>query len=1028
MTPGVLLALMGAAWGPPMHCEGVAQLAGWQAEPRRARLIHIPSGRAGVVVLRESAVAITVGVGEAGGWRLHDLPPDGDATEVLVLSPGAHALLLTGRESLTGTGQARLEVHCLRPSDPVLASAQGVAAAAHAIARSEVTVQTDQRQAALTEALERLGHGTTDTISPDFPWLRAAGLHAEAFVLARQNHTTAAARTYLLAATHWQRLHEPVPAAWATLRAAQQYRRAGWLTQAEQSLRDATPTSWAEARPDVQLALTEETCLLRRLRTDLEGATRCQAAIVALARRLRAPADLATSLANLADLEANGGALEDSRAHAQEALELAQASGARRARLLAHLVLGGIDRQQVRVEDALLNYAAARELAEALDDRRLLAQIGFQLTLTWEMLGEDTLAAAEAAQVRRWFEAVGDHPRALQAMLLVHSLGSAANAPLPRWLQGLLERLPPDDEVAIGVRLQAARQCLLSRDVAGAERLLAPLAAARGTAAGGYRQAWLLLRADLALARRRPGTAAALAAEARRIATGAPLQQLEAQLLIAEAQLRLQQLPAAVRGLEDALQQTLGLMRLSRYPLHRARLQEHARRGLAMLLSPRLEGRIADRTVLRNLATLEAIAPEQALGEITHATSPALIQLNRALQQHWLTGDRPLSTTAAASLAVWANQLLPASRPAALHAVEPRSGTVYLLARERNWHWWWPDADGTHTHRRRTVEPKALIQAAAPLVSLQALRRHAPPALRQAAQRLAEASGLMEAAGYARPRQGGSVLTLSAVAPLVDWPLSLLLPARGADGQPLATTLRVSVLEPTPAQHTPCCARQHLFIVADPQGKIRTPRSFPALPAARREAERLFAIWQRPDRAVTLALGEAASDAALLRALKDPAGIVYTAAHGLHSAQMAELNGLLVRSERSASLRVLGGMELAQHRLGAALVVLGSCSAAAATPVGPRSSTSLARQLIAAGVQRVIAPLWPTSDRAAAAFSEALFGALAQGALPPLALWQAQQRLRDDPRFSHPMHWAGWQLLEADPLVVDHSGVPATAP
>lgn len=103
--------------------------------------------------------------------------------------------------------------------------------------------------------------------------------------------------------------------------------------------------------------------------------------------------------------------------------------------------------------------------------------------------------------------------------------------------------------------------------------------------------------------------------------------------------------------------------------------------------------------------------------------------------------------------------------------------------------------------------------------------------------------------------------------------------------------------------------------------------------------------------------------------------------------------------------------ELYGKSIRADLVVLSSCRSAAGPEISGEGTIGLARGFLHAGARRVVASLWSVDDQATARLMEHFYTEMFKTKRSPAAaLFAAQQRLRAEPRWSHPAYWAGFVL------------------
>jgi CHAT domain-containing protein len=211
-----------------------------------------------------------------------------------------------------------------------------------------------------------------------------------------------------------------------------------------------------------------------------------------------------------------------------------------------------------------------------------------------------------------------------------------------------------------------------------------------------------------------------------------------------------------------------------------------------------------------------------------------------------------------------------------------------------------------------------------------------------------------------------------------------------------------------------------------------------------------IAMWQAPISAAELRVaqarfgpansrlvtGAAFNDAALLQASDslDQYRVLHFATHGLVTAPRPDCPArpaLVTSFAPDGSDGLLSFREIFDLKLDADVVILSACdTAGSATAAVSREAgvatggnyalDGLVRAFVGAGARSVVASHWPVPDDYDA--TKRLVGGLV-GALPgqplALALEQAQEKLMDDPKTSHPFYWAAFIILGdgAKPLI-----------
>jgi CHAT domain-containing protein len=222
------------------------------------------------------------------------------------------------------------------------------------------------------------------------------------------------------------------------------------------------------------------------------------------------------------------------------------------------------------------------------------------------------------------------------------------------------------------------------------------------------------------------------------------------------------------------------------------------------------------------------------------------------------------------------------------------------------------------------------------------------------------------------------------------------------------------------------------------------------LAAVADECDWPIAIWQDPISADELRTAEARfgpehsrlitgasfNDAALLQASDglDQYRVLHFATHGLVTSPRPDCPArpaLVTSFAPDGSDGLLSFREIFDLKLDADVVILSACdTAGSATAAVSREAgiatggnyalDGLVRAFVGAGARTVVASHWPVPDDYDA--TKRLVGGLV-GAQPgeplALALEQAQEKLMDDPKTSHPFYWAAFIILGdgAKPLI-----------
>lgn len=976
------------------------------------RTLRARADRVAVLMVEERGEPLQLWLAEGGApARLLDLPPDGRAFEVVVVEPAGVVDLRLQSGGGASEAPVRLRLSCNVPSTAAeLTALRALQSASTLLARAES--DAEKSEALRIRAIDELQIVWSSAPSTNWPWLRAAALHGSAFLHGRRNEPQKAANQYVEAAQAWLDLDDSQRAAWALLREAQQLRRVSQFTRALEVVERAQALASDGADVGLQLAVSTDACLLRRLAHSAEGARDCWRDLLPLATRHARPGELATLMANYADVQIILGEFESAESLAQRAVEQARHSDARRSLLLALVVLGRIHGLQARVQEALAHFAEARELAGALNDLPMLANSALQLARIWTLLDQPRRASAAAIEARDAYTRLGDAARSAHAALMVATLRGSAERATRATLPGpvvvrLVRDLPLQGEYPLAVRLLAVDVCLTQGDVACSKQLLAPFDEAKGEMPYAHARALGLASARLALLEGDAEAAidvARLWHERAQQARDLPTQ-LDTLWIRGQAEIRSGRNKDAYGTLQELLDGALYLGQMQTYPFHRQQLLERARAAFALQLSlrpPADDVPLARSELPFLLQLLASTRPPDAVP--TARAQAAQARLNRMMQLHWqldlgaTAGSMPdplLASTASLPF----NSAL-ASRG----SIQPTRGVWYGFLSEDRLHWW--QLRGDRVLHRLSKAPRAkLLELQDALLRQLRMPRSDLAEIERLASELSDASGISGLAGSDHDAERLQVVLPDALASL---PLPFLLTS-DSDG---TQSLLVVVLEPVAGgdRPAPCCVGQQLLAVADPAPTLSSGTKLPRLPGARDEAQRVASIW--PPASQRLLLGADVGAEHVLQGLASSTTVVHLGTHGLARRDDLELSGLLTVGG-DGSLRSLGAVELMSSRLASPLVILSACDGGLPLEISATTSTSLARVLLRAGVSRVIASSWQVDDMAAAELMSELHRSLVRGDSPEFALQAAQAAIRAQRRYAHPYYWAGFQLVEA---------------
>jgi hypothetical protein len=136
--------------------------------------------------------------------------------------------------------------------------------------------------------------------------------------------------------------------------------------------------------------------------------------------------------------------------------------------------------------------------------------------------------------------------------------------------------------------------------------------------------------------------------------------------------------------------------------------------------------------------------------------------------------------------------------------------------------------------------------------------------------------------------------------------------------------------------------------------------------------------------------------------------IIHFAAHGIAN-RSSPLDSAIVLSSKNGSY-LLYAREVAEQPLTASVVTLASCRSAGAKSYPGEGLVGLTWAFLRAGARNVIATLWDVSDVSTAELMSSLYGNLAAGTIPAIALREAKLSLLHGGRYSDPYHWGAFQI------------------
>ncbi len=138
--------------------------------------------------------------------------------------------------------------------------------------------------------------------------------------------------------------------------------------------------------------------------------------------------------------------------------------------------------------------------------------------------------------------------------------------------------------------------------------------------------------------------------------------------------------------------------------------------------------------------------------------------------------------------------------------------------------------------------------------------------------------------------------------------------------------------------------------------------------------------------------------------------IIHLATHGVIDDLAWRRSAILLGGDGIREDGLLQPREIAGLNLGADLVVLSSCRSGAGSRAGGLGLSELTASFLEAGARRVLASLWPVSDRSTAGLMDSFYASLERESDYGQVLRQAKlQMLRSE--YRHPFHWASFVLI-----------------
>lgn len=260
----------------------------------------------------------------------------------------------------------------------------------------------------------------------------------------------------------------------------------------------------------------------------------------------------------------------------------------------------------------------------------------------------------------------------------------------------------------------------------------------------------------------------------------------------------------------------------------------------------------------------------------------------------------------------------------------------------------------------------------------------------------------------------GSV-TIIPHGPLHNLPFSALVTAGGKplfQGLPISLSYSLQSQSQTDPGDVPQSLAMAIFADPDFSNEIQTGlRSWASnlerLPWTAEEARSIQSTF-RKSKCLSFTDNEANRNNLLNGDVKS-AKILHIATHGFYNSKLSDVVGIALSSSNGES-GFVGLTDLLQEGFRNELVVISGCETGQGELLQGEGNLSLARAFLVQGVKNVISTLWPVADRTSALFMRFFYEALKHNENPAAALVAAQDQLRQTDRYSHPKHWAGYQL------------------
>lgn len=304
-------------------------------------------------------------------------------------------------------------------------------------------------------------------------------------------------------------------------------------------------------------------------------------------------------------------------------------------------------------------------------------------------------------------------------------------------------------------------------------------------------------------------------------------------------------------------------------------------------------------------------------------------------------------------------------------------------------------------------DPEALPREARELYDL--LVRPADPRLATAARILVSPDGPLHTLPFAAlVRDGRFLAEQKPVHTVISATVYAELQRSRREPQPAARMELAAFGDPS---YPPLPLVQSSAAQTEVRAAIRRGLELTPLPATREEIRGIAALYSE---AQTFLGPEATEERA--KSIGKGARAVHFACHGLLDERFP-LNSALALSipdhpGEGQDNGLLQAWEIFESvRLDADLVTLSACDSAMGSEMGGEGLLGLTRAFQYAGARSVLASLWSVSDASTADLMKHFYSHLRAGRSKDEALQAAQVELIRSPQFSHPFHWAAFQVV-----------------